>query len=262
MPVTPDQNHSRQISCGNRKGAVRISSNIKRALLFVVLLIFLLSIPAQVCYGNSSEPPSILIIVPSAPDDLEISIGENAIANRIEHKEFESFYTFYSYQLKSAEYVVTVTTGGNTFEIKLDTPLKTYNNIYTLDLKNQTLAPGKALSRSVARVSIRVILTLIIEAIVFLIFGYRKKASWLIFLIVNLLTQGILNIWLNGYTPFVSSYLLFSLILGEILVFFVEMIVFLVFIKEHRRWRTALYVIAANILSLIAGAYFMVILPL
>lgn len=29
----------------------------------------------SVCYGNSAEPPSILIIVPNAPEDLEISIG-------------------------------------------------------------------------------------------------------------------------------------------------------------------------------------------
>jgi hypothetical protein len=241
---------------------VRISSNIKRALVCIALLILLFGIYTPACYGNSSEPPSILIIVPGAPDDLEISIGENTIANRIEHKEFESFYTFYSYQLKSTDYIVTVTTGGKTFNIKLDTPLKSYNNIYTLDLKNQTLTPGKSLSRSVARVSIRVILTLVIEGIVFLLFGYRRKKSWLVFLIVNLLTQGILNIWLNGYTPRISSYLLFSLILGEILVFFVEMIVFLIFIKEHRRWRTALYVIAANLLSLIAGFYLMAALPL
>ena len=233
-----------------------------RALIFIATLILLFGVYTPACYANSAEPPSILIIVPGAPDDLEIRMGENILANRIEHKEFESLYTFYSYQLKTADYVVTVTTGGKTFEIKLDAPLKTYNNIYTLDLKNQKLTPGKSLSRSVSRVSIRVILTLIIEAIVFLLLGYRKKKSWLIFLIVNLLTQGILNIWLNGYTPFVSSYLLFSLILGELLVFIVEMIVFLVFIKEHRRWRTALFVIIANLLSLIAGAYFMVILPL
>jgi hypothetical protein len=159
---------------GIRKGAVRISSNIKRTLICIAVLILLFGVYPPACNANSAEPPSILIIVPGAPDDLEISIGENAIANRIEHKEFESFYTFYSYQLKSVDYIVTVTTEGKTFEIKLDTPLETYNNIYTLDLKNQTLTPGKSLSRSVARVSIRVILTLVIEAIVFLILGYIK----------------------------------------------------------------------------------------
>lgn len=213
----------------------------------------------SVCYANSAEPPSILIIVSNAPTDLEISIG-NTKAIRTD-KVIESYYTFYSRDLKSAYYTVNVTIKDSTFEIRLDAPLKLYNNIFTLDLERQTLTPGKSLSRSIGLTSTRIILTLLIEAIVFFLFGYRKKKSWLIFLIVNLFTQGLLNVWLNGITTPLESYIVLTLIAGEILVFIVEMLAFLTFVREHGRPRTALYVITANLLSLIAGGYLITVLP-
>jgi hypothetical protein len=214
-----------------------------------------------VCYANAGEPPSILIIVPNAPGDLEISIGpENIKAHRID-KAFESYFTFYRFDLRFTDYRVNVTTKDRTFEIVLDTPLESYNNIFTLDLEKRTLIPGKLLSRHITLISLRVVLTLIIEAIVFFLFGYRRKKSWLIFLIINLFTQGLLNIWLSGSTTPLESYIIFSLIGGEMLVFIVEMIAFLIFVNEHHRLRTALYVIMANLLSSIAGGYLITVLP-
>jgi hypothetical protein len=244
------------------QGSIYIMFKMKRLLLFILSLLIMSFVNAPICYANSAEPPSILIIVPNAPKDLEISIGpENLKAYRTD-KVIESYFTFYRNDLKSEDYTVKVITGDRTFEIILDTPLKSYNNIFTLDLKSQTLTPGKLLSRSITLLSIRIILTLMIEAIVFYLFGYRKKKSWLIFVIINLITQGALYIWLNGlFTPLVNSYIIFSLIFGEILVIVFEMIAFLIFVKEHHRPRTALYVIMANLLSLIAGGYLISVLP-
>ncbi len=216
---------------------------------------------APVCYANSAVPPSILIIVPNAPNDLKISIGSENIEARRTDKVIESYYTFYRGDLKYAEYTVKVTTADRTFEILLDTPLKSYDNIFTLDLERQTLTSGESVSRSIALPSLRIILTLIIEAIVFFLFGYRRKRSWLVFLIINLLTQGVLNIWLAGSTNPLDSYIIFSLIRGEMLVFIVEMIGFLIFVNEHHGLRTILYVMAANLLSLFVGGYLITVLP-
>jgi hypothetical protein len=221
-------------------------------------------VATSVCNGNSAEPPSILIIVSNAPDDLEISIGEdntNIKANKTS-KIIERYYTFYSEDLRMAkDYTINISTGESNFEILLEEPLKTYNNIFTLNLDNQTLVPGKLMSRSILLVSLRIILTLIIEAIVFWLFGFRNKRSWIAFLIINLITQGALNIWLNGAAPLVS-YLIFTLIFGEMLVFIAEIIMFLVLIKEHRPMRTLLFVITANFLSLFAGGYIITVLPI
>lgn len=245
-----------------REGLILFKTN-KR--LFIILFIVLMSIViTPVCYGNSAEPPSILIIVPGAPDGLELNIGsgDKYSKARETYKAFENYYTFYSHDLGNTDdYTLKVTTRDSTFEILLDKPLKSYNTIFTLDLKNQTLTPGKSSLRSITLVSLRIILTLLIEAIVFLLFGYRWKRSWIAFLIINLLTQGGLNIWINGFAP-LSGYIILTMIFGEILVFIAELIAFLIFIKEHRNLRTALYVLTANLLSLIAGGYIITVLPI
>jgi hypothetical protein len=110
-------------------------------------------------------------------------------------------------------------------------------------------------------VSLRIALTLLIEGIVFWLFGFRNKRSWIVFLAINLITQGALNIWLNGFLP-LGSYLVVSLVFGEILVFIAEIIVFLALVKEHRHRRTLLYVSTANFLSLFAGGYIITVLPI
>ena len=233
--------------------------------LFIVMILSAIMLIAitSICYGNSAEPPSIIIIVNNAPDDLEISIGSadtytkaNKTSNII-----ESYYTFYSRDLKADNgYNIKVSTAAGTFEILLEEPLTSYNNIYTLDLKNQKLTSGKSLSRSVLLVTLRITLTLMIEAFVFWLFGFRNKKSWIAFLVINLITQGVLNIWINGFTP-LKGYIIAALIFGEILVFIFEIIAFLAIIQEHRRIRTFLCVIIANLLSLFAGGYIITVLP-
>lgn len=236
----------------------------KRSLQTVILFILIGLVITSVSFANAAEPPSIVIIVPGAPDDLEINIfpeSECERANKLD-KVIETYYTFYLRGHKSSsDYKFKINTEDSEFEIVLDKPLKTYNNIFMLDLKEQILTPGKALSRTIILVSLRIILTLIIEGLVFLGFGYRQKKSWIIFLIVNLLTQGGLNIWLNGFMP-LASYMVFTLVFGEFWVFIAEIIAFTIFIKEQRRGKTISYVLIANLLSLIVGGYLISVLPI
>jgi hypothetical protein len=108
---------------------------------------------------------------------------------------------------------------------------------------------------------LRIVLTLAIEAAVFFAFGYREKKSWIVFIVVNLVTQGILNVNLANVSNPLDSYVIFYLIFGEALVFLVETAVFLILITESRRWITFLYVMSANLLSLIVGGLLISILP-
>ncbi len=146
------------------------------------------------------------------------------------------------------------------FEVALNVSLR-YNNIFTLDMEKQTLTPGESFFRSFNLTALRVVLTLLIEGLIFFLFGYRQKRSWLVFLIVNLVTQGFLNVWLTVSTSPMQSYLVLSLIWGEFLVFIVETAAFLILVKEHRRWRTFAYVITANLVSLFAGSWLIMFLP-
>jgi len=239
-----------------------MSENRKLFLMILITILMTLVITPP-CYGNSAEPPSILIIVPNAPEDLKICIGsgDTYAEARKTDKIMESYYTFYSHELQRAnDYTIKISTEDSAFEILLK-PIKHYNNIYSLDLKRQTLAPGKLLSRSLFLVFLRITFTLIIEAAVFWLFGFRDKRSWIAFGVINLMTQGALNIWLNGLSPLLS-YVILTLIFGEILVFIAEIIAFFIFIKEHQRLRIFLYVIIANLFSLGAGGYMISVLPI
>lgn len=234
--------------------------------MFVILFlaIFTLISMPNTSYGNSAEPPSILIIVPNAPDDLEISIGfgNSFTKARKADKVIEKHYTFYLREIQRVEdYKFNISTVDNSYEISLDKPLQSYNNIYTLNLHAQTLIQGKSLSRSILLVSLRIILTLIIEGIVFWLFGYRRKRSWIAFLGINLITQGSLNLWINGFPP-TTSYLIFALIFIEIFIIIVEAFSFLTLTKEYSKATTVLYVIGANILSFVVGGYIITVLPI
>lgn len=235
---------------------------LKRCLfLILITFVMLMSIP-KVSYGNSTEPPSIMIIVPNAPKDLEISIGkDNSFTEGKEiDKVLEKYYVFYSREIKVAsKCTLNVKTDNLTYEINFKKPSQTYQNIYTLNLESQTLTPGKSIGRSITLVTMRVTLTLLIEGVVFYLFGFRERRSWLIFLIINLITQGALNIWINGLFP-IESYLFFGLMAIEILIVIVEAIVILSSIKEHRKSKV-LFVISANFLSLVAGGYILAALP-
>ena len=231
-------------------------------IVFLAILIAL-SVPS-INYGNSAEPPSILIIVPNAPDDLEISIGhgENFTKASKTDKVIETYYTFYSREIKRVpEYTFNISTEDINYEISLDTPPQSYNNIYTLDLHTQTLTQGKSLSRSILLVSLRIILTLIIEGFVLWKFSFREKRSWIAFFVINLITQGSLNLWINGFSP-LMGYLILALIFAEVIIIVVEALLFSIFIKEHPKSMTISYVILANILSLIVGGYIITMIPI
>lgn len=241
---------------------------MERSILVFILFVLFSFGATSLCYANAAEPPTIFIIVPDAPGDLEITIyPENVKAKRID-KGTESDFIFLRYgdHLNTTGlHYLKVTTGNVTFEITLDIPLNTFNNIFTLDLSGQTLTVGKSWSRSIERAInltiLRVVITFIIEGGLFFLFGYRRKRSWLIFLAVNLFTQVLLNIWINmNFNP-LDSYIFSGLLFLEMIILVIELVAFLLFVQEHGRMRTALFVIIANVLSFIAGGYLITLLP-
>jgi hypothetical protein len=105
------------------------------------------------------------------------------------------------------------------------------------------------------------VLTLLIEGIVFWLFRFKQKRSWIMFFAINLITQGALNTWLNSGGSPMPSYLIFSLIVGEFFVFITEMIALPILIKEHKKSYILAYAFLANLISLIVGGYIITVLP-
>lgn len=238
---------------------------ISKPLIYILLLGLLMAgmLPAT-AWANSAEPPSLIILVNNPPSDLSIVLASNknmpeAMVKRV---AWEGYYVFYSEVMqKSDEYLIKVTTNDKSFTCKIDTPLKYYNNVFTLDLSRQQLTPGTYPLRSVLLVSIRLLLTLFIEGFIFWLFGFRSKKSWLIFIVTNLITQGALNIWLNTGTSLMGSYLILSLFFGEFFVFLAELIALPALLNEHGKLRILLFTFLANLVSLIAGGYIITVLP-
>ena len=137
---------------------------------------------------------------------------------------------------------------------------KTYNNIVTLDIAEQATISGQPVWRIPILVAMRVILALLIEGLIFFLFGFRNKKSWIAFFIINLITQGTLNALLTG--PQIGSYWMLAFIAIEVIVFAVEMILFACVLKEYSKRRAVLYAFVANAASLLLGRALISYLPI
>lgn len=241
--------------------------------------LFLLIISISICLlypitasANSAEPPSFTVIVINPPDDLSLSLlfsddttTEPIILNT-EKKAWETYYRFFYHSYpgghesaKGAALVVNYSNENFQCELPWDS-FKTYNNIVTLDIAKQATISGQPVWRIPILVTMRVILTLLIESVIFFLFGFRNKKSWIAFFIINLITQGTLNALLTG--PLIGSYWLFGFIAIEAIVFVAEMILFACVLNEYSKRRAVFYAFTANAASLLLGGVLISYLPI
>lgn len=241
--------------------------NIPVLVLLVLLATTALPVTAR---ANSAEPPGLTVIVVNAPEDLELSLrfpgdatAEETVL-KLERRAWETCYRFFYSQSRTtqklAQGVLVARSSQGSFTCPLpDYAYSSYNNLTTLDLETQQLSPGQSSFRLPLLVGLRVSLTLLIEGAVFFLFGYRQKRSWTVFLLMNLITQGGLNALLTG--PNMGSYWMIGYTLGECVVLFGELLPFTSLVQEHSRVRAAVYVVAANIASLLLGGLLLTHLP-
>ena len=113
----------------------------------------------------------------------------------------------------------------------------------------------------------RIVLTILIEMLVALLFGFRQKKQLLILAVVNIITQIILNVLLNvinynsGPLAFTFFYVLF-----ELIVFALEAVLYCTILKRISEKKKedayyTLYSFVANLISFGAGLFLAVKLP-
>ena len=97
--------------------------------------------------------------------------------------------------------------------------------------------------------------TLIIEGILLWLFGFRARRDWLVFLIVNLVTQAGLHLWIATDLVSIGDSALQYLVLlvAEVPILLVELAAYVFLLKEHSRLRRAAYAACANIASYALG---------
>ncbi len=233
----------------------------------------LLAVLTPAARAFQSPAPGLTVIVGFPADDLELSLrfqdGDAFITVQMYKEQiaweaqYRWFYTAMAPEERPPLTNVTLiaNTNGKTFECPLPASVLSSddNILLSLDVSRRAVTPGKSVGRGVSLVSIRVLLTLLLEGALFFLLGYRSKRSWIAFLIINLITQGALNVVLN--LSFADAYRMFILIPLEILILIIELIAFAAIVKEHRRLKTIAYVVAANLLSLGLGGPLISYLP-
>ncbi len=234
--------------------------------LAILCCIFVLTTPAL---ANSAEPPGIILITSGLPEDAVITMevpGKDDIGHWRTYrtdKLWESQYKLYFHlgmdDISGAR--LRVTTGEDSFTCQLpEGEYRQFTTILTLDYANKTLKLGQDPWRQPLLTVLRVTLTLLTEGVVFYLFGFRKKSSWIAFVLINLVTQGWLNIAINSYG--FSGYWVIGFVLMEAAVFLVEAFAFPLAVREKKDWQRVLYSLVANAASLALGILLIDRLPL
>jgi hypothetical protein len=245
----------------------------KRIFVLLVLLSAILSLP---CFANSAEPPGFTIVVSNPADDLEVKLfveenGEmkECILTTVE-RGWERYYRFYyhdqilPYSFEAANersWTIIARYNGSETEFFVPTQrLEKYSNILTLDLKKGSLIVGEREWRAPVLIASRIALTILIEGIIFYIFGYREKSNWILFIICNLITQTFLNASFGGVNNDLYYWQL-VFYATEIFIFIAETLLYAFAFKEKGTKRAIACALTANAASLVLGALIITYLP-
>ena len=261
----------------------------KKAIPLVLAFVFclLLPLPAR---ANAAEPPQLSVVVLNPPQGLELSLvfswegQEEPVPAEATRLAWEGYYLFRPFNFpgfwegssspQDMAVALLVETPEESFTLPLDTQFLNqdtgayYNNLCVLDLQSRTLTAGQPRWRQPLLVCLRVFLTLLLEGLLFYRFGYRRKSSWAVFLVTNLLTQLGVNVAVQALFPVAIDF--YNLLVSgiffytplEIAVLLVEMAAFALLLREHRRRRAVGYAAAANLCSWLLGGALLAVLPL
>ncbi len=123
-------------------------------------------------------------------------------------------------------------------------------------------AVEKAILPSVAgQFAVTLPLTLVLEGLVLLMFGFSLRKNKIVFPVVNIFTQILLLIAVTiGMLTMGLFGAIFVYIISEIVIFIIEGVLFGLLLKEHSVIRRVLFSITANIVSFAAGLILLIIM--
>lgn len=131
-----------------------------------------------------------------------------------------------------------------------------FDSFYTCDLDTGVVAEKPDFSKNLIGFGIRVILTILIELLIGLLFGFRSAGSRKVIIITNLITQILLNAVMGilNYSSGLLVWLIFFPLM-ELIVILIESIVYGFALKEQKAGRRIFYAIIANLVSAILGFF-------
>lgn len=140
------------------------------------------------------------------------------------------------------------------------------NAVFRLDWKTRELEEGIPPLRAVLLTAMRVVITLLLQVLVFALAGYRTRRSWKIFAITAAVTQLALQLLIyHGASTLCSDYVLWvlvALILMEAFVTVVHTIFLSHMLWEYRERQAVVSAVLCNIATLAVGTVNVLFLPM
>lgn len=112
--------------------------------------------------------------------------------------------------------------------------------------------------RFFARLAATLIPTLVIEGVIFWLFGFRERRSWLVFLLANTVTQIGLHLAVGSMLAEAGWHFLnysLTILIPELVIWVVEAAAYACLVQERSRGRRVGYAFAANIASFVLGYF-------
>lgn len=227
------------------------------AIILIAVFIFtaFFSVPV---YANSAAPPSLTIVVLNAPDEIEIYSADGTEKAYREFSLSDPLFRFY----ESGTFPNAIVIRAEGRETLLELPAENisgYDKYAVLDYKAMKLSVGQPAWRPPLLIFLRVSFTLIIEGVIFLLFGFRTKRDAAVFLTVNILTQAALNVIILTETN--TAFLMVELIFLEIIIFIIEAVAYCLLFTERSKAERVVFSFIANLASLFIGGAAIYLLP-
>ncbi len=245
-------------------------------LLLAALLV--LSVPAFAAMPRYFAP-ILTVLTYHAPADLTVTVriqsDEGTIPVRLgaERRAWEWQHRLYradvgqikawfgnNKDLKDAELVFEG--NGETKTIVIPDEMLTVRgaeDYVTMDWRTGQLTAGVPRSRAALLYCMWVGIALLIEGVVFYLYGFRERKSWLVFTLINLVTQGAQHALAAGLnlTPYVRVFYICSI--PALVV--IEMVAFVLLVDEISRDRSISFAVVANLVCQVALAALVYVLP-
>ena len=259
------------------------------------------NMPDELCYGTllsekeSTGPASVWDgIKEHARKDEETSDIWNAFVN---YKDSDGYYYLQQhYKVSDTNEIAWTYYPPGRFKILLYYPETgtfvssgiyeryAFDTYYTVDMKgidihdveyNEELSTNERIEayrsyeyrQEMIGLAVRIVLTIVIEMLVALLFGFREKKQLVILAVVNIITQILLNVGLNiiNYNSGSMAFSIFYVLL-EIVVFILEAILYCTLLKKasitkKKNWYYVLYSFIANLVSFVAGMIIANVIP-
>lgn len=224
-------------------------------------------------------PPVLTVLTLHAPDDLTVTIiikKENKtipVEAEAKHRVWEWQHRLYRAEarqikawygnhidLKDAELVFTG--GGETRAVVIPDEMLTVRgaeDYVTMDWQTGQLSRGLPGYRTPLLYAMWIGIAVLIEGVFFFCYGFRKGKSWLMFLLINLVTQGLQHTLAAGMnlTPYMRS-----IYVGSIpVLILVEMVAFVMLVDELPRDKTITFAVVGNLVSQAALGVLLPVLP-